>query len=73
MDIPHVFPAYWKKEFPNGEIVVEVEMLDGYYLAEDYHQDYLDKNPNGYCHIDLGLANDNIENDNLSIIVDVVD
>jgi len=34
-------------------IVVEVEPLVHYYLAEDYHQDYLEKNPNGYCHIDL--------------------
>lgn len=34
-------------------IVVEVEALDQYTLAETYHQDYLEKNPNGYCHIDL--------------------
>jgi len=34
-------------------IVIEVAKLDHYYLAEDYHQDYLDKNPNGYCHINL--------------------
>lgn len=34
-------------------IVIEVEPLVHYYLAEDYHQDYLEKNPNGYCHIDL--------------------
>lgn len=34
-------------------IVVEVEPLDGYYLAEEYHQDYLEKNPNGYCHIEF--------------------
>lgn len=40
------------------EIVVEVEKIDGYTLAEEYHQDYLKKNPNGYCHIDLGLANE---------------
>ncbi|ANE36267.1 bifunctional (RS)-methionine sulfoxide reductase A/B [Campylobacter iguaniorum] len=38
------------------KIVVEVEMLKNYILAEDYHQKYLDKNPNGYCHIDLELA-----------------
>lgn len=24
--------------------------------AEEYHQDYLNKNPGGYCHIDLSLA-----------------
>lgn len=35
------------------DIVIEVEELRHYYLAEDYHQDYLEKNPNGYCHIDL--------------------
>ncbi|MBQ1268415.1 MAG: peptide-methionine (S)-S-oxide reductase MsrA [Muribaculaceae bacterium] len=32
-------------------IVVEIERLECFYLAEDYHQDYLDKNPGGYCHI----------------------
>jgi len=32
-------------------IVVEVAPLRNYYLAEEYHQDYLDKNPGGYCHI----------------------
>ena len=32
-------------------IVVEVEPLRCFYSAEEYHQDYLDKNPGGYCHI----------------------
>ena len=32
-------------------IAIEVEPLRNYYLAEDYHQNYLDKNPGGYCHI----------------------
>ncbi len=36
-------------------IVVEVEPFDNYYKAEDYHQDYLKKNPGGYCHIDLSI------------------
>ena len=27
-------------------------------VAEDYHQDYLKKNPNGYCHIDVKKASD---------------
>lgn len=35
------------------DIVTEVLPLDGYYLAEEYHQDYLEKNPNGYCHVDF--------------------
>lgn len=37
-------------------IVVEALPLRHFHLAEDYHQDYLAKNPNGYCHIDLGMA-----------------
>ncbi|MDO4229226.1 MAG: peptide-methionine (R)-S-oxide reductase MsrB [Capnocytophaga sp.] len=32
-------------------IVIEVLPLKNYYKAEEYHQAYLDKNPNGYCHI----------------------
>lgn len=39
-----------------GEIAVEVEELTNFVVAEDYHQDYLAKNPNGYCHVDLNLA-----------------
>lgn len=39
------------------KIAVEVQALAHFYPAEDYHQDYLDNNPNGYCHIDLSLAN----------------
>ena len=30
---------------------VELEPLSNYYAAEDYHQDYLQNNPGGYCHI----------------------
>jgi peptide methionine sulfoxide reductase msrA/msrB len=33
------------------EIVVEVKPLHNFYDAESYHQNYLDKNPGGYCHI----------------------
>lgn len=40
------------------KIAVEVQPLKGFYLAEEYHQDYLKKNPNGYCHIDLSKANE---------------
>lgn len=37
------------------EIVVEVIPLKNFYAAEEYHQDYLDKNPGGYCHLPLEL------------------
>lgn len=40
----------------NEKIAVEVLPIENFYTAEEYHQDYLDKNPNGYCHINLGLA-----------------
>ena len=31
--------------------LVEIGPLVNFFPAEEYHQDYLDKNPNGYCHI----------------------
>jgi peptide methionine sulfoxide reductase msrA/msrB len=34
-------------------IVTQIEPLKNYVLAEEYHQDYLVKNPWGYCHVDL--------------------
>ena len=40
------------------KIVVENMKLKNFTVAEDYHQDYLRKNPNGYCHIDLSKANE---------------
>ncbi len=33
------------------KVVVEIETLKGFYPAEEYHQKYLEKNPQGYCHI----------------------
>lgn len=36
-------------------LVVEFEPLESFYPAEEYHQDYLDKNPTGYCHIPRAL------------------
>lgn len=38
--------------------VVECQPLENFILAEDYHQDYLVKNPGGYCHINLATADD---------------
>lgn len=48
--IKHEQTKYDKK------IAVEVEPLKNYVLAEEYHQKYLDKNPGGYCHVDLSLT-----------------
>ncbi|MCM1068140.1 MAG: peptide-methionine (S)-S-oxide reductase MsrA [Muribaculaceae bacterium] len=36
-------------------LAVEYGFLDNFYPAEDYHQDYLVKNPGGYCHVDPAL------------------
>lgn len=47
-----------------GAITTEIAPLREYFLAEDYHQQYLGKNPNGYCGIGgtgvtcpIGVAN----------------
>lgn len=36
-------------------ISIEYGPLKNFYPAEEYHQDYLVKNPNGYCHVDPSL------------------
>ena len=46
-----------RQENYEKKIAVETESLKNFVLAEDYHQDYLDKNPGGYCHINISLAN----------------
>ena len=47
--------CFWGTEhfFKQVEGVKETET--NYYPAEEYHQDYLDKNPDGYCHLPLEL------------------
>ena len=44
-----------KEEFSRvkGPVVTELEPLRCFYAAEEYHVDYLDKNPQGYCHLPL--------------------
>jgi peptide methionine sulfoxide reductase msrA/msrB len=34
---------------------VELLPLKNYYPADEYHQKYLDKHPDGYCHLPLEL------------------
>ncbi|TYL47598.1 peptide-methionine (S)-S-oxide reductase MsrA [Marinomonas sp. IMCC 4694] len=55
MEIVEASKAAFQKELlsaGHGMITTEIEPLDTYYFAEEYHQQYLHKNPNGYC----GLA-----------------
>jgi len=40
------------------KIVTEILPAKEFYTAEEYHQNYLKKNPYGYCHIDLRKAAD---------------
>lgn len=47
---------YQQKKY-SEKILVEVEKLKNFVLAEDYHQDYLINNPKGYCHINLNDVN----------------
>ena len=42
-----------KQKEENQEIQIEVEKLKNFVIAEEYHQNYLEKNPTGYCHINL--------------------
>ena len=39
-------------------IVTELGPLECFYEAEDYHQDYLRKNPGGYCHVNFASLSD---------------
>lgn len=40
----------------DAPIVTEAARLENFVPAEDYHQDYLQKNPSGYCHVNLADA-----------------
>jgi methionine-S-sulfoxide reductase len=47
--------AYFSDHLKPGW-VIEIKQMNNFYPAEEYHQDYLDKNPGGYCHVNLSLA-----------------
>ena len=51
-DLPVILAAVAKvaKQY-SRPLVTEVKPLENYFSAEEYHQDYLEKNPNGYCHV----------------------
>ena len=55
-DLPTIQEAMQREAAKyDAPLAVEVEPLKNFYSAEEYHQDYLDKNPTGYCHIPLAL------------------
>jgi len=51
-DIPTIQAAIARVQtrFPEP-VVTTIEPLANYQQAEEYHQNYLDKNPDGYCHV----------------------
>lgn len=57
------FLALKQEQDKSKKIAIEVEPLKNFVVAEEYHQKYLEKNPNGYCHIDLNLANEPLHDD----------
>ncbi|MBQ1619247.1 MAG: peptide-methionine (S)-S-oxide reductase MsrA [Bacteroidales bacterium] len=55
-DVPAIRKALDTEQEKYAEpIVVELLPLKDFYRAEEYHQDYLDKNPKGYCHLPESL------------------
>lgn len=50
-----------------GQVAVELEPLRNFVKAEDYHQDYLVKNPTGYCHINLHRASEPLMSDEYAV------
>ncbi len=49
MHRPEIFAEVQSKT--GGKLAVELLPLSAFYEAEEMHQKYLKKNPNGYCHI----------------------
>ena len=49
-----IIKSFFKERLKPG-YAIEVLPLKNFYNAEEYHQDYLKKNVNGYCHVNLNL------------------
>lgn len=51
-DLPVIEKVFAAEQAKHSEpLAVEKLPLQNFYPAEEYHQDYLDKNPTGYCHL----------------------
>jgi len=51
-DLDVIEKVIWPFEKKAGrQTAIEVRVLTCFYKAEEYHQDYLNKNPGGYCHL----------------------
>lgn len=55
-DLPLIEQIYAEEQNKYNEpFVVEKQPLRNFYPADEYHQDYLDKHPDGYCHLPKAL------------------
>lgn len=55
-DLPVIEQVYAEEQRHHDQpLAVEKQPLENFYTAEEYHQNYLDKNPDGYCHLPLSL------------------
>ena len=51
-DLPEIEERFKSEQAKyKAKLQVEVQPLENFYPAEEYHQKYLEKNPGGYCHI----------------------
>ena len=54
--LPIINKVYAEEQARHREpLAVEKLPLKNFHVAEERHQDYLDKNPDGYCHLPLAL------------------
>ena len=55
-DLPTIEQVYTEEQGKYAQpLVVEKLPLQNFYSADEYHQDYLDKHPDGYCHLPKAL------------------
>ena len=55
-DLPVIEKVYADEQAKYTQtLAVEKQHLRNFYLADDFHQDYLDKHPDGYCHLPKAL------------------
>jgi len=51
-DLPVILDSISKLQLKYDKpVAIEIKPLENYSPAEEYHQKYLEKNPDGYCHI----------------------
>ena len=58
-DEPTIRAVFDAEQAKHDQLVTtELKPLESFYEAEEYHQDYLRKNPGGYCHVNFASLSD---------------